>query len=190
MRRTAAETRELILSTAHELFYSRGIQATGVDLIAAEAGIAPTSLYRSFPSKDALAIAYLDRVDVLYREDFDAAVASAGADPVARILAVFDFAAASIRLEIFRGCAFLMALAEFGDASHPVHRAAFNTKAWVRERFGELTAATGLPDPERLADRLALILEGVYASAQALGAEGPADGARALVEDLLRPPAS
>ncbi|GLZ79667.1 TetR family transcriptional regulator [Actinorhabdospora filicis] len=187
MRRTAAETRELILSTAQRLFYGRGIQATGVDLIAAEAGIAPTSLYRAFPSKDALVLAYLEHTDAAYRADFDAAVAAAGEDPADRVLAVFDFAAASVRLDVYRGCAFLMALAEFGDASHAVHRAAFNTKDWVRTRFGELAAATGLPEPERLADRLALILEGVYASAQALGADGPAARARDLAADLLRP---
>jgi hypothetical protein len=39
-QRTAAETPELVLEVAHELFYWRGIRVTGVDLVAAEAGIA------------------------------------------------------------------------------------------------------------------------------------------------------
>ena len=37
---------------AENLFYWHGITATGVDRIAAEAGIAPTTLYRLFRSKD------------------------------------------------------------------------------------------------------------------------------------------
>ena len=42
MPRRAAETREHVLEVAHELFYWNGIRATGVDRVAAEAGVAPT----------------------------------------------------------------------------------------------------------------------------------------------------
>jgi hypothetical protein len=58
-------------------------------------------------------------------------------------------------------------------------------KAWVRSRFGELAAATGAADPELLADQLALVMEGVYGSVQALGVDGPARHARTLAEALL-----
>ena len=82
-----------------------------------------------------------------------------------------------------------MALAEFPDPAHPAHRAAVTMKAWVRDRLGQLTA-----DPtsggrtartELLADQLSLIMEGTYASAQALSAAGPAQHARAVAESLL-----
>jgi hypothetical protein len=46
-----------------------------------------------------------------------------------------------------------------------------------------------VPDPEALADRLALLMEGVYASVQALGSEGPARDARAFAEAILPPEA-
>lgn len=82
-----------------------------------------------------------------------------------------------------------MALAEFPDADHPAHRASVEHKAWLRTRFGELAAEYARTEPvadaERLADYLALIMEGVYASVQALGDGGPARSARALVEHLL-----
>jgi len=39
---------------------------------------------------------------------------------------------------------------------------------------------------QQLADHLTLIFEGVYATVQALGAQGPAKRARALVQALLR----
>lgn len=84
-----------------------------------------------------------------------------------------------------RGCPFQMALTEFPDPAVAAHRNTAANKAWVRTRLGELTA--GLPDHEALADRLALLMEGVYASAQALGAEGPARSARLLAEALLPP---
>ena len=69
-RRTAEETREHVLDVAHELFYWTGIRATGVDRVAADAGIAPTALYRLFPSKDARVAAYVERAEQRYREWF------------------------------------------------------------------------------------------------------------------------
>ena len=62
-------------------------------------------------------------------------------------------------------------------------------KAWVKRRLGQLTAdlASGGPRirPGLLADQLSLIMEGTYASAQALSAAGPARRARTLAESLL-----
>ena len=42
-------------------------------------------------------------------------------------------------------------------------------------------------DTELLADQLALVMEGVYASVQALGVGGPAQRARGFAEALLAP---
>ncbi len=50
---------ERIRETAGELFYRQGIRAVGVDEIVTRAGVTKPSLYRSFPSKDELAAAYL-----------------------------------------------------------------------------------------------------------------------------------
>ena len=81
MPRSSAETREHVLGVAHELFYWHGIRATGVDRVASAAGVAPTTLYRLFTSKDDLVAAYIERADRLYREWFDASAAVGGPDP-------------------------------------------------------------------------------------------------------------
>jgi len=52
--------REKILATASDLFYREGIRAVGVDTIVENSGAAKTSLYRWFPSKDALVAAVLE----------------------------------------------------------------------------------------------------------------------------------
>jgi AcrR family transcriptional regulator len=189
MGRRAADTREHVLGVAHELFYWHGIRATGVDRVAAEAGVAPTTLYRLFASKDDLIAAYIERADRLYREWFDAAAAAGGPDPREQVLAVFGALGEQVQPQHCRGCPFLMALAEFPDPAHPAHRAAVTMKTWVRDRFGQLTAALAsggrTTRPELLADQLSLVMEGTYASAQALTAEGPARHARAVAESLL-----
>jgi hypothetical protein len=77
-----------------------------------------------------------------------------------------------------RPASHFLALAEFPDPEHPAHQQAVVLKRWVRDRLGDLTAELAktapIGDPDLLADHLALLIEGVYASAQALDATGPA----------------
>jgi AcrR family transcriptional regulator len=189
MPRPSAETREHILEVARDLFYWEGIRATGIDRVAVAANVAPTTLYRLFGSKDGLVAAYMERESSRFRHWFEAAIETGGSDPRKRILAVFDALSEQVRPENCRGCPFLMALAEFPDAEIEAHRHAVDNKTWVRERFGELTRelakAHEVADVEALADRLALVMEGVYGSVAALGTAGPASEARDLVESLL-----
>jgi AcrR family transcriptional regulator len=185
-RRSSAETREHVLQVAHELFYWHGIRAVGVDRVAATAGVAPTTLYRLFASKDDLVAAYVERADRAYREWFD--TATRDGTPRERILALFDELIEQTQPDRCRGCPFQMALTEFADPALPAHRHAAANKAWVRARLGELTAALpGVHDAEALADRLALLVEGVYASVAAVGSDAPARSARAFAEALLPP---
>lgn len=178
MRRTAQETREHILTVAHDLFYWHSIKGTGVDTIAAAAGVAPTTLYRLFASKDDLVAAYVERAGGLYQQWF--LDATAEGSPVDRILSLFDALIEQVQPEYCRGCPFLMAMAELPDASVKAHTLAVETKVWVRERIGELAPS------DVLADQIFLVMEGVYASVQSHGADGPARQARGLVESLLR----
>jgi hypothetical protein len=106
---------------------------------------------------------------------------------------VFDALGAQIQPQHWRGCPFLMALAEFPDPDMAAHGNAVIMKSWVRDQLRELTAelaaSTPINDVDALADDLAVVMEGVYASAQALGATGPAKRARAIAETLIDMPA-
>jgi hypothetical protein len=67
-----------------------------------------------------------------------------------------------------------MALTEFPDQGLGGHQHAVALKAWVRAELGSLVEeharAEPVRDPAALADQLMLVLEGVYATVQALGA--------------------
>ncbi len=54
---------ERVLDAAERLFYARGVQAVGVDMVVAEAGVGVgvKTLYAHFGSKDRLVEAYLRR---------------------------------------------------------------------------------------------------------------------------------
>lgn len=183
------ETRAHVLTVARDLFYWNGIRATGIDRVLAAAGVAAPTLYRLWSSKDELVVAYVSSSAAGYRAWFDAAASTGDDGPRAQILAVFAALDEQVQPDVCRGCPFLMALAEFPDAEHPVHREAVAVKQWVADRFARLAADYAKDhdrvDPAALAAHLTLLMEGVYASVAALGAAGPALHARDLVAALL-----
>ena len=51
--------RDRIVGAAAELFYRKGIRATGVDTLIEQADVAKSTFYRHFRSKDELIVAWL-----------------------------------------------------------------------------------------------------------------------------------
>jgi len=60
---STSDPRARILATAYELFSRRGIRAVGVDEIIETAGVPKATLYRHFPPKNDLVLAFLQRRD-------------------------------------------------------------------------------------------------------------------------------
>jgi AcrR family transcriptional regulator len=58
---TAEDRREAVLHAAAQVFAQRGIHGTPTSAVAAKAGISHAYLFRLFPTKDALAIALVQR---------------------------------------------------------------------------------------------------------------------------------
>lgn len=141
-----SEARERLLSTASRLFYAEGLHAVGIDRIIATAGVTRATMYRHFPSKDDLVVAYLTRGDEAIRARVGAARADSESTDEA-VLAVARFVADDIQGPGFRGCAFLNAAAEFPDPAHPVHQAVLRHRAWFLSTMIELFSGTGKPDP-------------------------------------------
>lgn len=56
---TKISVRDKILLTAHDLFYSAGFRATGVDTLIKASKVTKVTFYRHFPSKSLLILAYL-----------------------------------------------------------------------------------------------------------------------------------
>ncbi|MFE7749562.1 TetR/AcrR family transcriptional regulator [Streptomyces sp. NPDC057428] len=150
-----------IVAAAEELFYQRGITAVGVDLIAEHSGVTKRTLYNQFGSKDHLVAAYLKDRDQRWRSLVRAAV-EAGGTPVEAVTAPFE-ALRTWSETNTRGCAFINALAELPDSSHPAHRIASDQKLWLRNLFAELATAAGCSRPAALATQLLVLHEGALA---------------------------
>ncbi len=178
------ETREhRILDTAARLFYARGVHEVGMDELVAETGLGKATVYRLYPTKDALIGAYLSRLsgEILALVDADAA-----REPREALHAVVDAVGADLGRPEFRGCAFHNASTEFDDPGHPARAAARDHRAALHARFVAL-AGRMLP-PERaalLGSRLAVLVDGAYTSAAHLGPGGPAAAGLALAHELV-----
>jgi AcrR family transcriptional regulator len=158
--------RERLLRAAAELTYQDGIEATGVDAIAARAGVTKRTLYQHFRSKDELVGAALAGADestiAQLRAAIDRRIAK-GARPVPALFAVLERTFAQ---STFRGCAFINAGLEMRDPQHQVRPAVRSHTDARRALIGELVQAEGVTD-ERTIDAIALIVEGAFATGAA-----------------------
>lgn len=163
-----------ILGVARKLFYLEGIRAVGVDEIVRRAGVTKPSLYRSFPSKDELAAAYLKEYEQAFWERFDAAVEAHPGEPRKQIVAFLRGVGERAVRPGYRGCGMTNAAVEYPEPGHPARLVGEANKRELRRRLRVMAAEMGAADPESLGDGLLLLIEGAYISGQLFGAGGPA----------------
>lgn len=173
MDREAA--RERVLEAAGELFYSRGIQAVGIDAVRNASGVSLKRLYQVFPSKEALVLEFLQQRDSRWQRAL-AAYADVQPTPEERIAAVFDWLYKWFSEPDYRGCAFINSFGELGAVSPGVAEQARHHKKAFHDYLAGLVTASGRP--AALADQLALLAEGAMITAAIFGTPEPAHRAR------------
>lgn len=178
-------TRDQILATARELFYAQGLRAVGVDLIVERSGVAKTSLYRWFSTKDDLIASFLEQENDAFWAQWNRIEEAHAGQPRAALTAHLTWLAAYIGGPRFRGCPFINTAAEFRDPAHPGRQVCQTNKTQLRRRLGELTAGLGVADPALLADQLALMIDGAFANSQVMDKAGPAQALLAAGEALI-----
>lgn len=156
---TRGSARDKILDTAFRLFYARGPRGAGIDTVVAESGVAKTTLYKYFPRKDDLVLAYLDKVDQTWFGQLRAAARAAGDDPREQMVGLFDALASACRRDGYHGCAFINTAAEFESGSD-VHARTVEHKTVVRAWVTDLARRAGAADPDLLARQLTMLLDG------------------------------
>lgn len=180
-----AEKRAHLMDVAAELFNRYGYHAAGVDRVIAEAGIAKTTLYRHFKSKEDLIVAVLRQIDERFRTEMHQYVVQATPDPGQRILATFDFLEKWFSESSFYGCPFVSAAAEYGDRANPVFQEAKIHKQLMLAYLEELARAADLADPAEVARQICLIQEGATAVAQVTGDPDAAQRAKRMAARLI-----
>jgi AcrR family transcriptional regulator len=170
----AVQARERILDTAYELFSRRGVRAVGVDEVIERAGVAKATLYRHFPSKDELVLAFLDLREERWTRDLvEAGAIRRGTNPEERLLAIFDVFDEWFHRDDFEASVFINVLFEMGP-EHVVGSASILHLERIRAVVRRFAAEAGLRDSEAFARSWHILMQGSIVSA----AEGDAEAAR------------
>ena len=168
------QARERILDTAYELFSRHGIRAVGVDQVIERAGVAKATLYRHFPSKDELVLAFLRRREKVWTIGWvEAEAKRGGSTPEEQLLAIFDAFDGWFRRDDFEACSFINVLLEMGP-EHPASTASIGHLENIRSIVGRLAEEAGLRDPDSFARSWHILMKGSIVSA----AEGDTEAAR------------
>jgi AcrR family transcriptional regulator len=183
----ATSPKEKLFQTAARLFYQHGYRAIGVDTIASESGIGKMTLYRHYPSKDDLIVAFLRESNEKFWEYFEQSIKDA---PTARekLLAFFEALQNYVVTPACYGCPFINVASEYPEADYAGHQVALEHKQSVRARFNQLAQEAGARQPEALANVLLLLMDGAYMAARMFGssssnpAANVAEAARHLID--------
>lgn len=169
-----AEAQEIILNAAEMLFYKEGTHAVSVDAIVEQAGLNKMSVYRQFSSKTDLVLAYLERKQAAFRDEWTASMAKHPGQPREQLIQFFRDLAQKASAEEFRGCCFLNIAVEFPDKSHPARQLVCAHQKELTEKFAEIVTTLGASNPTELAYTLILLMEGTYADSQTYGTDSQA----------------
>jgi AcrR family transcriptional regulator len=163
MPRPQTDARERILNVADQLFYREGVRATGIDTIIARSEVAKTTLYRYFPSKDDLVVAYLERRDQQYWDLLEGVINRHSGKPKQQLLAIFGWLDELIASPENHGCPFLMTASEFPEVDYPGHQVAIAHKQRMRDRLVELAELAGIKPAAELSAALLMLIDGAFA---------------------------
>lgn len=180
---TEDEARERILTAAEELYYRKGYAAVGMDELRQFAGVSLRRLYSLFPAKTDIVAAVLERKHAQWESGLSEAVAGAGDDPRARLLAVYGYLENWFCADDFRGCAFINAFGELGGTNPEVAEIVRAHKASFQQYMADLVAENGAP--AALAPQLSILAEGAQSTAAISADPAVAVQARGAAEVLI-----
>lgn len=187
LRPVSAEpiARDRILESAYELFSRRGIRAVGIEEVIERAAVAKATLYRHFPSKDHLVLAFLRKREEVWTHGWvEREARRRGETPIDSLLAIFDLFDEWFHRSDFEGCSFVNVLLETADLEHPVGRASADHLENIRTVVRTLADEAGLRDTEDFARSFHILMKGSIVQA----GEGDADAAKraqAMARDLI-----
>jgi len=164
--RGGTDVRDKILDTASDLFYKQGIRAVGVDLVVEKAGVAKTSLYRHFGTKDDLVAAFLERADLDFWSEWNRVAEQYADNARAELDAQLDWIGERAGQPDYRGCPQINVAAEFPDADHPARKVAKAHKRELRRRLKGIAERLNSAAPDELAGQLTVLVNGAFVSTQ------------------------
>ena len=153
--------RQRILDSAYDLFSRRGIGAVGIEEVIARASVAKATLYRHFPSKSVLVLAFLQQREQLWTYGWvEKEARHRGGTPEASLLAVFDLFDEWFHRTDFEGCSFINVMLETADPACDIGAASALHLENIRGVIRTLAGEAGLRDGELFALSFHILMKG------------------------------
>lgn len=164
-----------IVKAAFKLFKTRGFYATGVDLIMQTANVSKRTLYKYFPTKNDLIVAVLDYYRTTYADYLDQILNQKDKTSREKILAIFEDAKQWFEDINFHGCLAVNAMGEFSGKDKAIENSCIRFKRWEIEVLQALSKDIDSKQPDELAYKLFVLLEGMSSIAQVTKGTCPVD---------------
>ena len=179
-----SETRARIVKASYGLFSTRATGHVSMDDVVAASGVAKATLYRHFPTKEDLVLAFLKRREEVWTVGIiEEGTRARTTDPEGRLLAIFDLFEEWFQRDDYEACSFIGVLLEMG-ADHPLGRASSHHLANIRRMVSRLARSAGLREPEEFALSLQILMSGAIVQA-AEGDRRAAARAKSMAESLI-----
>ncbi|EMN1408251.1 TetR/AcrR family transcriptional regulator [Enterobacter cloacae] len=161
---TKISVRDKILLTAHDLFYSTGFRATGVDTLIKASKVTKVTFYRHFPSKSLLILAYLHYRHEIWMNWFEASLRRNLAEGQVLSDAVSATLCEWFNSSEFHGCAFINASAEAKseEIENEIKEICRDHKAETKKKIETLAGITD----EKTSNDIMMLIDGAIIHAQ------------------------
>jgi AcrR family transcriptional regulator len=173
-----------LMAAATRLFCKNGINATGVDAIIDAAGVAKTTLYKNFRSKNDLVEAVLEAEGVVWRGWFLGAIGR-GETPRDKLDSIFPVLKQWFGEDGYYGCVFINAVGEHAKDETRLRDITLRHKSFVLNHIADLASAAGANRPDALAHQIGLLMDGAIVAAMVTRDPAVADAAGAAATALL-----
>lgn len=180
---TTTPRKQHLIDTAFRLFNEHGYHATGIDWILSESGVSKATLYKHFPSKEALILAVLNQRHQQLLSTLDDWLANAPADE--GVVSVFDVLGKWFNSRDFYGCNFIRASGEYSRRGDPIHQFASQHKCRVMQLLARHLEASSPPVSGELAEDLLLLMDGAIVAAHTRGDKQAATRAKNIARQLI-----
>jgi len=176
-----SKARDKIVETASKLFYQQGCVATGINQIIKESGVAKTTLYEHFHSKEDLLVEYLTNMSN-ETDGWLKAEADKFDSPKEKVMALFDFLAVLSARADYCGCSFLNMVSDIPFDSGRANAIIKKQKDNVRALFAGILKPV---KKEHLADELYMLFDGALITNKIHGGAWPVQTAKNIADKLI-----